>query len=170
MSNFKPTVDEAEQLKLITELKQLKKLKKMTLQQIADQTKENGEEVSLSTVKLVFSDEIKHNHDYSNTLVPIFNALCPVSENDDIVVKTLRTKLEIKLEIIDQLKGNIKQLEERLEIKDAKYKDREQFFIDMIDDLRKEIAFKNEQIRHHNNAMDRKDATIKELYNKLIVQ
>ena len=142
----------------------------MTLQQIADQTRENGEEVSLSTIKLVFSDEVKHNHDYTNTLVPIFNALCPVSENDDIVVKTLRTKLEIKLEIIDQLKGNIKQLEERLEIKDAKYKDREQFFIDMIDDLRKEIAFKNEQIRHHNNAMDRKDATIKELYNKLIVQ
>ena len=60
MSNFKPTVEEAEQIKLITELKQLKKLKKMTLQQIADQTRENGEEVSLSTIKLVFSDEAKH--------------------------------------------------------------------------------------------------------------
>lgn len=168
MSNFKPTVDEAEQIKLITELKQLKKLKKMTLQQIADQTRENGEEVSLSTVKLVFSDEVKHNHDYANTLVPIFNALCPVSENDDIVVKTLRTKLEIKLEIIDQLKDNIRQLEERLDAKDLKHKDREQFFIGLIEDLRKEIAFKNEQIRHHNEAMDRKDATLKELYDKLL--
>lgn len=168
MSNFKPMVDEAEQIKLITELKQLKKLKKMTLQQIADKTKENGEEVSLSTIKLVFSDEVRHQHDYTNTLVPIFNALCPVSENDDIVVKTLRTKLEIKLEIIEQLKSNIKQLEERLDAKDLKHKDREKFYIGMINDLREEIAFKNEQIRHHNEAMDRKDATLKELYDKLL--
>lgn len=168
MNNFKPTVTEVEQIKLITELKQLKELKKMTLQQIADKTRENGEEVSLSTVKNVFSDETKHSHDYTNTLVPIYNALCPASENDDLVVKTLQTRLEIKLEIIEQLKDNIKQLEDRLATKDVKHQDREQFFIDMINDLRKEIDFKNEQIRHHNEAMDRKDATLKELYNKLL--
>jgi flagellar hook-associated protein FlgK len=37
-----------------------------------------------------------------------------------------------------------------------------------LKDYRDEIAFKNEQIRHHNEAMDRKDATLKELYNKLL--
>lgn len=168
MNNFNPTVNEVEQLKLINELKQLKKLKKMTLQQIADKTRENGEEVSLSTIKNVFSDETKYNHDYSNTLVPIYNALCPASESDDLVVKTLQTRLEIKLEIIEQLKDNIRQLEDRLEAKDVKHKDREQFFMEVIEELRKEIAFKNEQIRHHNEAMDRKDATLKELYNKLL--
>ena len=37
-----------------------------------------------------------------------------------------------------------------------------------IEFLQAQIQFKDEQIRHHNEAMDRKDATLKELYNKLL--
>ena len=40
--------------------------------------------------------------------------------------------------------------------------------MNVIDHLQDEIKFKNEQIKHHNEAMDRKDATLKELYTKLL--
>lgn len=161
MDNFKPTVDQAEQIKFIEELRDLKELKKMTYEQIADKTEENGERVSLSTVKLVFSADKKHNHDYNNTLLPIFNALSDLKDNNDPVNQLLLTRLEIKNE-------TIKQLEDRIKVKDEKHKDREQFFMELIDKQSSEIAFKNEQIRHHNEAMDRKDALIKELYSMLL--
>lgn len=161
MSKFKPSVDLSEQIKLIEELKELKEIKKMTFQQIADKTKENGEEVSLSTIKNVFSDDKNYKHDYNNTLLPIFNALSDKANNDDPVIQILQTRLEIKNE-------SIRQLEARLETKDKKHKDREQFYMTLIEQQQREIAFKNEQIRHHNEAMDRKDSLIRELYAKLL--
>lgn len=163
MPNIVTTIDKAEQVKFINELKELRKIKKMTYEQIVDTTDKNGQRVSLGTVKNVFRDNTEYNHDYNNTLVPIFNALCPPSEDDDIVVKTLRTKLEIRKEAIEQLKSNIKQLESQIQIQEQKYDERESYLKSIIDDLREEIKFKNEQIRHHNGAMDRKDAFIKEL-------
>lgn len=45
------------QEKLIEELRILKKEKGFTFHQITDRTRENGEEISLSTIKLVFSDK-----------------------------------------------------------------------------------------------------------------
>ena len=161
MGNTRLMVDEAEQLKFIEELRELKDQKKMTFEQIVEKTEENGEGVSLSTVKSVFSRDKKHNHDYNNTLLPIFNALSEREDTDDPIIHILLTRLEIKNEAI-------RQLEERLETKDRKHKDREQFYMNVIDHLQKEITFKNEQIKHHNEAMDRKDATLKELYTRLI--
>ena len=149
---------------LIDELKALRIEKGMTYQDIADKTKENGEMVSLSTVKLVFSDKINHDHDYKNTLLPIANVLMPPSDDDTLEIKTLQTRLEYKDEIIKQYK-------DRLDAKEQKHKDREQFYMDLIDFLKEQIEskdaqikFKDEQIQHHNAAMDRKDATIRELY------
>lgn len=161
MGSFKPTVDESEQLKFIEELRELRELKKVTYEQIVAQTEENGERVSLSTVKSVFSGDKKHNHDYNNTLLPIFNALSDKGEDDNPIVQILQTRLEIKNEAI-------RQLEERLEIKDRKHKDREQFYMQQIEFLQSQISFKDEQIKHHNEAMDRKDAKLKELYEKLL--
>lgn len=55
---------------LIEELKVLRIEKGYTYQQIADETELRGCPVSLSTVKLVFSDKHNHNHDYNNVLKP----------------------------------------------------------------------------------------------------
>lgn len=161
MGNFKPTIDEAEQLKFIEELRDLRELKKITYEQIVERTEENGERVCLSTVKSVFSGEKKHNHDYNNTLLPIFNALSDHDGEDNPYVQILQTRLEIKNEAI-------RQLEERLETKDRKAKDREKFYMNVIEHLQSEITFKNEQIKHHNEAMDRKDKELKEVYDRLL--
>lgn len=53
----------AKKLEFIEELKALRKEKGITYQQIADETEVNGEAVSLSTIKHVFSDKYSHDHD-----------------------------------------------------------------------------------------------------------
>jgi hypothetical protein len=151
----------AKKQELIEELKALRVEKGYTYQQIADETEKMGSPVSLSTVKLVFSDKRNHNHDYNNVLKPIADVLISPAENDDLEVKVLQTRLELKDEIISQYQT-------RLEAKDKKYKDREAFYMQQIEFLQQQIAFKDEQIKHHNEAMDRKDATLKELYTKII--
>lgn len=158
----------AKKQELIEELKALRIEKGYTYQQIADETELRGCPVSLSTVKLVFSNKRNHNHDYANILKPIADVLSSPAEDDALELKTLQTRLELKDEVI-------KQYESRLEKKELKHKDRERFLMDLINDLRKdindlreEIKFKNEQIRHHNEAMDRKDKALKELYDKLL--
>lgn len=151
----------AKKLELIDELKELRIQKGITYQQIADETKKMGAPVSLSTIKMVFSDKHSHNHDYNNVLKPIADVLSPPNEDVALETRTLQTRLELKEEMINQL-----QL--RLDSKEKKHKDRELFYMNLIEHLQAEISFKNEQIRHHNEAMDRKDATIKELYNTLL--
>lgn len=148
-------------LELIKELKALRKEKGMTYQEIADKTMENGHPVSLSTIKLVFSDTRSHDHDYNNVLKPISDVLTPPSEDDTLELKVLQTRLELKEEIINQYQN-------RLDAKEKKHKDREQFYMTQIEFLQQQISFKDEQIKHSNDAMDRKDATLKELYTKLL--
>lgn len=151
----------AKKLELIEELKELRIQKGMTYQQIADATEELGCPVSLSTIKLVFSDKHNHNHDYNNVLKPIADVLSSPTEDDALDKKALQTRLELKDEIINQLQT-------RLDTKEQKHKDREQFYMNQIEFLQAQISFKDEQIKHHNEAMDRKDATLKELYTKLL--
>lgn len=153
---------------LIEELKALRIEKGITYQEIADKTEENGEAVSLSTIKLVFSDKSKHVHDYNKILRPIANVLSPPSEGDALELKILQTRLELKEEML--LRS-----QEQLKTKEQKHKDREQFYTDLIDFLQdqirskdEQINSKDEQIKHHNEAIDRKDAVIKELYSILI--
>ena len=148
-------------MELIEDLKKLRIEKGMTYQQIADKTAENGTAVSLSTIKLVFSDKYNHDHDYQNVLKPIADVLSPPSEDDNITIKTLQARLDLKDEIINQYQI-------RLDMKEKKHKDRELFYMNLIEHLQAEISFKNEQIKHHNEAMDRKDATLKDLYSRLL--
>ena len=148
-------------LELIEELKALRIEKGYTYQEIADKTEENAEAVSLSTIKLVFSDKYNHDHDYNKVLKPIANVLMPPSEEDTLELKTLQTRLDLKDEIINQLQT-------RLDTKEQKHKDREQFYMQQIEFLQAQINFKDEQIKHHNEAMDRKDALIRDLYSKII--
>lgn len=115
----------AKKVEFIDELKELRKEKGITYQQIADETEKNGEAVSLSTIKHVFSDKYNHDHDWKSVLRPIANVLMPPSEDDDLETRALQTRLELNKEII-------KQLQERLTVKEQKHKDREAFLMEQI--------------------------------------
>ena len=58
-------------LKVIEDLKIARKEKGISYQEIANRTQANGEPVSLSTIKLVFSEKTKHNHNYENVILPM---------------------------------------------------------------------------------------------------
>ena len=140
---------------LIEELKTLRIEKNITYQQIVNKTIENGTPVSLSTVKHVFSDKYNHDHDYENVLKPIAEVLSPPSDDDQLEIKILQTRLELKEEIISQLR-------ERIDRKESKHKKREEFLMDQLQFYREQIQFKDSQIKRLNEAIDRKDAMIRE--------
>lgn len=169
MANF--NVDEKEQLKLIEELRELKETKKMTFQEISDKTAENGEYVSVSNIKKVFSPETKHNHDYNRTLLPIFNALA--NDNKDSPTQHLyQAKLEIKNETIRRLEEQISEIKEEyrelLKEREETYRIREQFYMEQIKRQQQELDTKNEQISHYISTIDRKDYALRELYTVII--
>lgn len=143
-------------LELINELKALKEQKGLTYQQIADITEENGEAVSVSSIKKLFSDRYDHDPDYEHTLRPIAEALSPPVEGDNLEESTFRTRLQIKEEIIGQLK-------ERLDNKEEKWRMREEFLMDELAFYREQIKWKDEQIKRLNEAIDRKDGMLREL-------
>lgn len=138
-------------LELIQELKELRQQKGMTYQQIADKTVANGEAVSLSTVKLVFSATRTHDHDYNNVLKPIANAL---SDEDTLEIKVLQTRLSLKNEIISQL-------QERLARKEQRYRDQEAMLLEQLAFYRDEVKFKSEEIKRFQQNIDRKDAMLR---------
>lgn len=172
MPNYKSAVEENEQIKLIEELRELKEIRQMTFQEISDKTAENGEYVSVSNIKKVFSPEAKHNHDYNRTLLPIFNALTNVDNSDSPTHHLYLAKLEIKNETIRQLKDQIIEIKEEyknlLKEKDEAHRIREQFYMDQITRLQKELDQKNEQITHYIGTVDRKDYALRELYSIVI--
>lgn len=140
---------------LIEELKALRKEKDITYQYIADKTLENGTPVSLSTIKLVFSDTKNHDHDYNNILRPIADVLSPRTEDDQLEVRILQTRLELKEEIINQLQIRISK-------KDKKHTDREAFLMEQLAFYKDQIIFKDSQITRLNEAIDRKDKMIRQ--------
>lgn len=144
----------AKKIEFIEELKELRNEKGITYQQIADATEKNGEAVSLSTVKHVFSDKYNHDHSWELVLRPIANVLMPPSENDDLETRALQTRLELNKEII-------KQLQERLKNKEEKHKDRESFLMEQITFYKDQIKFKDEEIKRFQENIDRKDAMLR---------
>ena len=140
----------AKKLELIEELNE----KGITYQEIADRTELNGEAVSLSTIKMVFSEKHHHDHDYNKVLRPIANVLSPVSDDDSLNVRILQTRLELKDEIISQLQA-------RLDQKERVSKEREEFLKEQLKFYRDQIQFKDLQIKRSNEAIDRKDAMIR---------
>lgn len=148
--------------KIIQELKIAREQKNISYQEIANRTEANGEAVSLSTIKLVFSEKTKHNHSYEHIILPIIHALTP-ENSDDIDIKLLQTRLDLKDELIGQKDKEIEELKQRLENKDQRYKEREGFYKDLIKSNKEEIQFKNDQIKRFEENIDRKDAFIREL-------
>ena len=144
----------AKKLEFIEELKALRKEKGITYQQIADETEVNGEPVSLSTIKHVFSDKYSHDHDWKTILRPIANVLIPPTEDDDLETRALQTRIELNKEII-------KQLQERLEAKERKHKDREAFLMEQIDFYKAQIVFKDNEIKRFQENIDRKDSMLR---------
>ena len=78
------------------------------------------------------------------------------------------TNSTFKINQISNSKLGANNANQVIDTKEIKFKQREQFYMKTIEHLQKEIEFKNEQIRHHNDAMDRKDKELRDLFHKMI--
>lgn len=154
-------MEKAKKKELIKDFKKLRKEKGLTYQDIADKTEENGEAVSLSTIKLIFSDRDTHDHDYNKVLKPIANVLLPFDE-DDTEAQTVLTMLDYKNIVIEQQNRIIEQLKNRLDKKESNHKEREGFLKEQVTFYKEQIKFKDSQIKRLNEAIDRKDAVIRQ--------
>ena len=141
---------------LIEELKRLRLERGFTYQEIADKTEENNEPVSLSTIKLVFSDRDTHQHEYKRVLKPIANVLLPF-EDDKTESQIVQTILDYKNEII-------RQLQERIDKKESRYRLQIQSLEEDNKFLKDQIRFKDSQIKRLNEAIDRKDTIIRKKF------
>lgn len=150
----------AKEQSIIDHLKKVKDEKQLTFQEIANITEANGEAVSLSCIKKVFSPNDPHVHDYRRTIRPIARAI--LGEVDDEVTGSYQAINEYKEFIIEQQELQIKLLLEQKEASSKKHKDREAFFIDQLAFYKEQIMFKDSQIKRLNEAIDRKDRMIRE--------
>lgn len=141
--------------KLIAQLKTVKSEKKLSPQDIVDICQENGDFVSLSTVKRVFSPDSENmNFRYDVSIRPIARAILGLSEEFDPDEEetestqaehdALRALVDLKNHLIEQLESGIRDREATIqktrESADATIAQKDRIIShlkDEVDDLRK---------------------------------
>lgn len=143
--------------KLIAQLKTVKAEKKLSPQDIVDICEENGESVSLSTVKRVFSTDCESmNFRYDATIRPIAKAVLGLSDEFDPDEEeetkstqaehdALRALVDLKNHLIEQLESGIRDRETTIqktrEVADDRIAQKDRIIShlkDEVSDLRKE--------------------------------
>lgn len=149
---------------IIEKLKKVKEEKGITYQEISDMTAENNEYVSVSTIKNIFSEKDKHDHDYAKTIMPVARALIGNLENENnIEAESYAAINDYKNVVIEKLEQRIIELKAQKESSSKKHKDRELFLMEQLDFYKEQIQFKDSQIKRLTANIDRKDAMIKKL-------
>ena len=132
---------------IISKLKKVREENGLSYQKIVELVENNGEYVSLSTVKRVFEDGSEaYGFQFDNTLRPIANAVLGIYSDTDIVsvseVEALKSIVAYKSERITELESQLARTEES-------YRRR-------LDFLKSQITLKDERI-------DKRDAMIEKL-------
>ena len=149
---------------IIEHLKRVKEEQGVSFKEISDRTMENGEYVSESTIKKVFSPTTHHAHSYEKTIKPIARAL--IGDLDDAkypIAGSYAAINEYKDVIIDQLRRQLDQAKSRQEASSHKHHEHEAILLAQLDFYKEQIKFKDEEIKRLVSNIDRKDATIRQL-------
>lgn len=147
---------------IITQLKAVKKECELTIPRIKDMLEKNGDYISLSTLRRVFSESSEDNDSFSydRTLAPIARALLfqdNGEENEathDDRIEGLRAVVLLKNEQIGLLTGQVEALRAQIESIRAEY------------DVR--LRFLRDQIEKKDKRMDEKDQIINRLMDKVL--
>lgn len=137
--------------KLIVQLKKVRAEKKLTPQDIVDMCSENGDYVSISTVKRILSPDSENmGFRYDTSIKPIARALLGLNEDPDTLMsqqeeaspselEALRALVDLKNHLIDQLEAGIKDREQTIQRTRAVADDRLQEKDRIVAHLKKEI-------------------------------
>ena len=161
---------------IIIMLKEVREEKGLSYADIITLVEERGGSISKTTLSKIFSDGSEDMcFSYENTLRPIANALLDIEtieEDDNIDAQAMKSLLKYKIQRIEELENQIKELKAALNAEKVKYhekleKEREQ--------SRRSIEFLKDQISLKDKRMDQlleavfvKDNQHKEMLNILL--
>ena len=159
---------------LIIKLKQVRKEKNLSLNDIVEMT---GNYLSKTTVQRVFADGSENvSFRYDDTLRPLVRALLgdidTIEEGDDLDVKAMKNLLQLKIQRINELEKQISDLRllmaEEKEKGHAKHEKERQQYERHIKLLDEQIQIKDKRMEEMKSRYDRKDEQYTELVNRLL--
>ena len=159
---------------LIIKLKQVRKEKNLSLNDIVEMT---GNYLSKTTVQRVFADNSENvSFRYDDTLRPLVRALLgdidTIEEGDDLDVKAMKNLLQLKIQRINELEKQIGDLRllmaEEREKGHAKHEKERQQYERHIKLLDEQIQIKDKRMEEMKSRYDRKDEQYTELVNRLL--
>ena len=161
---------------IILKLKEVKDEKGLSLNEIVNLVEQNGDYISRSTIQRVFADGSEDvSFRYEETIRPIAKALLDIEtidEDDNVDTQTLKTLLKYKIQRIEELEQQNKNLQSALDKEKIKYhekldKEREQFQRS-IDFLKEQVALKDKRMDILLESVQKKDQRHEELISRVM--
>ena len=158
---------------IILKLKDVKKEKNLSINDIVELT---GNYISKTTVQRVFAEDSENtSFRYDDTIRPLVKALLDmdtIEESDDIDTRAMKSLLKLKIQRINELEVQIKDL--RLMLSEEKNKAHEKMEKEKIQYerhiklLEEQISIKDNRMDEMKQRFDRKDEQYTELVNRLL--
>lgn len=140
---------------IIMKLKEVREEKELSYTDILKLMENNGDFLSKSTLSRIFAEGSEEtNFDYENTIRPIAKALLDmetIEEDDTMDVQALKSLLRYKIQRIEELERQVKNLEIALDKEKIKHHER----LDKIrEEYERKIDFLKEQVSLKDKRMD----------------
>jgi len=150
---------------IIMKLKEVREEKELSYTDILKLMENNGDFLSKSTLSRIFAEGSEEtNFDYENTIRPIAKAILDmetIEDTDTMDVQALKSLLKYKIQRIEELEKQIKNLESALDkekIKSHEKLDKERDLANRrIDFLKDQVALKDKRIDMLLDAVYQKD-------------
>lgn len=156
---------------IIIKLKEVREQKGLSYTDILNLMEKNNDFVSKSTLSRVFAEGSEElSFKYEETIRPIANALLDIENieaDDDMDVQAMKSLLKYKIQRIEELEEQIRELKAALTNEKLKYHEkldaeREQYF-KRIDFLKEQVSLKDKRMDLLLEAVFQKDVQHKEL-------
>lgn len=157
---------------LIDQLREVRKERGLSYDQVCALIQANGDFVSKSTLSRIFSEKTDKSEyqtfNYETTIRPIAKVLLDIEtieETDDMDVKAMKSLLKYKIARIEELEAELAQAEIKYHEKLDRERERNQKSIDF---LTHQIELKDKRMDQLLEAVFKKDAQHKELLDTIL--
>lgn len=161
---------------IIVKLKEVRDEKGLSYTNILDLMEKNGDYLSKSTLSRVFADGSEDvSFKYEETIRPIAKALLDIEtieEDDDMDVKAMKSLLKYKIQRIEELERQVKDLETAIDKEKLKYHekmDKERAtFSRSIEFLKEQVSYKDKRIDLLLDAVHEKDKRFNDILDHIL--
>ena len=161
---------------IIMKLKEVREEKGLSYSNILDLMEKNGDYLSKSTLSRVFADGSEDvSFKYDETIRPIAKALLDIEtieDDDDMDVKAMKSLLKYKIQRIEELEKQVKNLESAIDkekIKSHEKIEKERAtFQRSIEFLKEQVNYKDKRIDLLLDAVSEKDKRFNEVISHIL--